>query len=87
MGSVFGQRHDCHKENYMESIGYIDEEYSGYGIDDYDTAMRAILMNGALLYIYPNVKLYHIDHPTKQSTPDNVARYKAKMEGSGYRLE
>ena len=69
----------------MERINYIDEEYKGYGIDDYDTAMRA-MMNGALLYIYGVVKVYHIDHPTKESTPDNISRYRAKMEGDGYSL-
>jgi GT2 family glycosyltransferase len=69
----------------MERINYIDEEYSGYGIDDYDTAMRA-MMNGALLFIYANVKLYHIDHPTKESTQDNLKRYNDKMEGGEYKL-
>jgi len=69
----------------MEGINYIDEEYSGYGIDDYDTAMRA-MMNGALLFLYGNVRLNHIDHPTKESTQDNIFRYTAKKEGNGYRL-
>jgi len=70
----------------MESINYIDEEYGGYGIDDYDTAMRA-MMNGALLYIYANVKLYHIDHPVKESTEDNKKRYISKLLGEGYTLK
>ena len=69
----------------MEGINYIDEEYKGYGIDDHDTAMRA-MMNGSLLYIYTNVKINHIDHPTKPSTQDNMARFKAKLEGNGYSL-
>lgn len=70
----------------MEKIGYIDEEYGGYGIDDYDTAMRA-MMNGAELYIYNNVKLYHIDHPTKDSTKDNVKRYQDKLSGTNIRMK
>jgi len=69
----------------MKRINYIDEEYGGYGIDDYDTAMRA-MMNGALLYLYGNVKIFHIDHPTKQSTQDNIDRFKKKMYGEGYKL-
>ena len=69
----------------MERINYIDEEYAGYGIDDYDTAMRA-MMNGALLFIYGNVRINHIDHPNKESTKDNMARYRAKLEGDGYSL-
>jgi len=67
----------------MERIGWIDEKYPGYGIDDYDTAMRA-KMNGAALYLYNNVKVYHVDHPTKDSTPDNMVRYMKKVNGSGY---
>jgi GT2 family glycosyltransferase len=69
----------------MERIGYIDEKYAGYGIDDYDTAMRA-KMNGALLFLYGQVKIYHIDHPNKESTQDNILRYRDKMEGRGYSL-
>jgi GT2 family glycosyltransferase len=69
----------------MEKIGYIDEEYKGYGIDDWDTAMRA-KMNGALLYLYGQVKIFHTDHPNKESSPENIARYKAKLEGNGYSL-
>jgi GT2 family glycosyltransferase len=69
----------------MERINYIDEDYAGYGIDDYDTAMRA-KMNGALLFLYGQVKIYHIDHPNKESTQDNILRYRNKMEGIGYSL-
>jgi GT2 family glycosyltransferase len=69
----------------IEKIGYIDENYGGYGIDDYDTAMRA-MMNGALLFLYGNVQINHIDHPTKESTQDNIQRYREKMEGDGYNL-
>jgi len=69
----------------MERINYIDENYAGYGIDDYDTAMRA-MMNGALLYLYGNVRINHIDHSNKDSTPDNIQRYYNKLEGNGYSL-
>lgn len=67
----------------MESIGGIDEHYGGYGTDDYDTACRAF-MNGALLYRYNNVKVYHLDHPAKNSTPDNIERFSKKIVGDGY---
>jgi GT2 family glycosyltransferase len=70
----------------MERIGWIDENYPGYGIDDYDTAMRA-KMNGAKLIMYNNVKIMHHDHPTKDSTHDNEIRYMNKMRGLGYRYE
>jgi GT2 family glycosyltransferase len=66
----------------MERIGYKDENYGGYGIDDYDTALCA-LMNGSLLYVYHNVKLYHIDHPTKESSPENIKRFMDKLTGRG----
>ena len=72
-------------KDILERIGYFDEEYRGYGVDDYDIAMRA-LMNGALLFLYANVKVYHIDHPTKETSSDNKRRYLAKMNGEGYRL-
>lgn len=72
-------------KSIMEGIGYIDETYGGYGVDDYDTAMRT-MMNGALLYLYLNVKIYHTSHFVKNTTPDNIKRYMTKLEGTGYSL-
>ncbi len=67
----------------MESIGGIDENYAGYGIDDFDTACRAF-MNGALLMRYHNIRVYHRDHLAKQTTPANIERLVKKVAGNGY---
>jgi GT2 family glycosyltransferase len=67
----------------MESIGGIDESYTGYGVDDFDTACRAF-MNGALLIRYHNVRVYHLDHPAKTTTQDNIDRLAKRLSGNGF---
>lgn len=67
----------------LRKANYWDEEYVGYGREDYDIFM-CMFMNGYLLYMYNNVKVNHVWHEERQDSKNNIERYTDKLLGNGY---
>lgn len=60
----------------LRQIGGWDEEYRGYGKDDYDVVMR-LFSRGMRVEPLISAFVYHIDHPHGHS-PESDARFYAK---------
>lgn len=62
----------------FDSIDGWYEGFKGYGQEDWDLVMRAYY-SGAELWWAPNANIYHLQHPDRADTPDNVTLFRQRL--------
>ena len=66
----------------LEKVGYFNEEYIGYGREDWDLFLR-LKRIGVRLFQYNNIKVNHINHEPQPENPESIQRFfKELHEGS-----
>ena len=64
---------------HIKKVGLWDEEYEGYGKEDYDYFMR-LGAAGIRLICYNAVKIFHFNHDSSQDSPENDKRFALKID-------